>query len=416
MPKVSIQKTKQQLTSQAGLIPVVKFLDKIGFDQILDRTLSHTRKGSNAVYPMGSMILLCVVGIIGGGTSLTGILAIWGDGALAQLAGWLRIPDDSTLGRILKTTKTSHVAEMETVVHKARAGVWKRALRFGTSIIGRKKCITVDADSTVKTVFGNQEGAEKGYNPHKRGAKSVHPLLAFCSQTKEILQGWYRCGSTYTGNGIVEFMRQLLAHIPNDVRVMFRADSGFFNGALLDYLEKYGHAYLIKVKLKNLTKLLAEQVWTKIRRQPGWEQCVFWYKCGGWKVERRFVAVRIKTGESKDGEAIYEYFCYVTTEELTPWQAHKEYGKRATCETWIDEAKNQMGLAHTSTSSAQASKPMIFSPTPCSFNVRYWLTTPYAGWRFAAMIASCANGKSALFAHFSFEWQESLSLVVASQC
>lgn len=44
-------------------------------------------------------------------------------------------------------------------------------------------------------------------------------------------------------------MRQLLAHIPNDVRVFFRADSGFFNGALLDYLEKYGHAYLIKVKL-----------------------------------------------------------------------------------------------------------------------------------------------------------------------
>ena len=321
---------------------------------------------------MASMILLCVVGIIGGGTSLTGILAVWSDGVLAQLAGWLRIPDDSTLGRILKTAKACHVAEMETVVHKARAAVWKRALRSGTSTIGRKKCITVDADSTVKTVFGNQEGAEKGYNPHKRGAKSVHPLLAFCSQTKEILQGWYRCGSTYTGNGIVEFMRQLLAHIPNDVRVMFRADSGFFNGALLDYLEKYGHAYLIKVKLKNLTKLLAEQAWTAVRRQPGWEQCVFWHKCGGWKVERRFVAVRIKTGESKDGEAIYEYFCYVTTEELTPWQAHKEYGKRATCETWIDEAKNQMGLAHIKTDDFLANA-MLFQCAILAYNTVRWM-------------------------------------------
>jgi hypothetical protein len=128
---------------------------------------------------MAGMILLCVVGIVGGGTSLTGILSVWSDGVLAQLAGWLRIPDDSTLGRIFKTAKACNVAEMETVVHKVRAAVWKRALRSGTSIIGRKKCITVDADSTVKTVFGNQEGAEKGYNPHKRGAKSVHPLLAY---------------------------------------------------------------------------------------------------------------------------------------------------------------------------------------------------------------------------------------------
>jgi hypothetical protein len=37
----------------------------------------------------------------------------------------------------------------------------------------------------------------------------------------------------------------------------------------------------------------------------------------------------------------------VTTETLTPWQAHKKYGERATCETWIEEAKSQMGLGKT---------------------------------------------------------------------
>jgi len=29
----------------------------------------------------------------------------------------------------------------------------------------------------------------------------------------------------------------------------------------------------------------------------------------------------------------YEYFCYLTTEPLTPWQAHRGYGERATSET-----------------------------------------------------------------------------------
>ncbi len=42
----------------------------------------------------------------------------------------------------------------------------------------------------------------------------------------------------------------------------------------------------------------------------------------------------------------HDFFCYVTTEDLSCWQAHKSYGKRATCETWIEEAKNQMALGH----------------------------------------------------------------------
>jgi hypothetical protein len=42
----------------------------------------------------------------------------------------------------------------------------------------------------VKTVFGFQEGAAKGYNPFKRGALSYNPQVAFCSETKEILQAW----------------------------------------------------------------------------------------------------------------------------------------------------------------------------------------------------------------------------------
>ena len=40
----------------------------------------------------------------------------------------------------------------------------------------------------------------------------------------------------------------------------------------------------------------------------------------------------------------YDTFCYVTTGSLTTWQTHKKYGERATCETWIEEAKGQMGM------------------------------------------------------------------------
>ena len=58
--------------------------------------------------------------------------------------------------------------------------------------------------SNVKTAYGKQQGVSVGYNPHKRGAASYHPLLAFCAETKEILQGWLRVGSAYTSNGVVD--------------------------------------------------------------------------------------------------------------------------------------------------------------------------------------------------------------------
>jgi len=117
--------------------------------------------------------------------------------------------------------------------------------------------ITLDADSTVKSVCGNQEGAEKGFNTTKKGAKSYHPLLVFVSEMKLLYHTWFRTGSAYTANGVVEFLKEVQSSLSRTVRkVFFRADSGFFSGNLFNLLESYSWDYLIKVKLKNLEDLL----------------------------------------------------------------------------------------------------------------------------------------------------------------
>lgn len=154
-----------------------------------------------------------------------------------------------------------------------------------------------------------------------------HPLLAFCTATKAILQGWLRPGSAYTSTGVVEFMPPLLAPLPTRVPVVCRGDSGFFVGALLALLEARGQGDLIQVKLKNLTALLARTDWTAVPGQAGGECCEFLYACQDGNRRRRFVAVRLDTridpssaaAAAEDG---YGYFCYVTGEAFTPWQAH----------------------------------------------------------------------------------------------
>ena len=382
--KVIISNTAKGLTSQAGLLPVVKFLQRAGMDRLIKETIEHKR-GDNALYDAVEPVFLTVVAIIGGSRCLQAVSTLWADGVLRRLAGWLSIPDNSTFGRLFRTFRQRQVSQLETLNHRLRGKFWRQALRSGKSTIAARQCRVVDVDSTVKTAFGKQQGVKKGYNPFRKGKSSFHPLLAFCAETKEILQGWLRSGDAYTSNGIVEFTKQLLAHLPQNQQILFRGDSGFFNGQLFDLLDNSYHGYLVKVRLKGLNELLFGQLWEVIPGHSGWEQCVFWHQCSGWSGKRRFIAVRMekkKDVPSPQGELFelkeYDNFCYVTSEDMSPWQTHKAYGQRATSETWIEESKNQMALA-------QSKWTISGEAAPC-FNAPSLLTTPFAGWRYAAGI------------------------------
>lgn len=55
--KVHMPATANGLTSQAGLIPVVKFLQRIGFEKTVNQTVPH-RRGGNADYQLTDGIFL----------------------------------------------------------------------------------------------------------------------------------------------------------------------------------------------------------------------------------------------------------------------------------------------------------------------------------------------------------------------
>jgi len=370
--------TAKGLTSYAGMIPVLRFLEKtLCFTQLFQKVVDHDR-AINATYALVDVVFMVIVGHIGGAFSLRKCVHLWADPVLRRIAGWVQVPDDSTLGRVLKDISERHINALETLVHTCRDRVWELALHSGASKVALHCVHWVDGDSTVKTVFGHQEGAAKGYNPKNKGKLSFHPLLAFSAFTKEILQGWFRTGSAYTSNGIVEFMKQLLANLPGHIRIIFRADSGFFVGALLQLLEARGHGYLIKVKMRNLVELLSSQVWRPVPNQPGWEQTEFYYQAEGWNRARLFVAVRQRKPLKDQSQCElfeceeFDYFCYVTSESLTPWLTHKTYGQRATSETWIEEAKGQMGLAHIKTGDFLANAA-LFQSAILAYNTLRWM-------------------------------------------
>lgn len=377
--EVKLETTAQGLTSYAGLVPVIRFLQKrLGFRRLCRETVAHAR-GANATYQLADVIELTIVGVLGAASSLTGICHVWVDRVLRQVAGWTRLPVDTTLGRVFKEVGRREVMALETLTHRLRGRVWRRLQQSGERLRSASLVMWVDVDSTVKTVYGNQEGAAKGYNEHKRGARSYHPLLGFCAETKEILQGWLRSGDAYTSNGMVLFMQQLAASVNRKVRIIWRADSGFFAGETLAFAESRGDGYLIKVKLRNLVELLSCQKWTPVAGHPGWEATTFEHRCRSWSRSRTFKAVRQRKKSDEPTQQLqllevpeYEYFCYVTNLSLTPWETHKTYGKRATCETWIEEAKNQMGLAALRTEAFQANAA-LFQCAIMAYNLVRWM-------------------------------------------
>lgn len=375
--KVNMCSTARGLTSQAGLLPVVKYLGRIGFEKIVRQGVPHKR-GDNANYQLSDVVMLTLVGMIGGATSIAKLCAVWSDGVLREISGWVQLPVETTISRLFKEVTARQINQLESVNHRLRGQIWRRANRSGASKVGLNSPQWIDIDSTVDSVCGTQAGTAKGYNPKNKGARSYHPQLAFLAGSKEILQAWFRTGSAYTSNGVVEFVKQMQAHLPNRMRIIVRADSGYFAGPLFDFLDRQGHGYLIKVKLKNLTAILAKQQWTVMAGQLGWEQSVFEYRCAEWRFTRRFVAVRKALPKTQSWQldlletTTYDTFCYVTTEILTPWQTHKKYGERATCETWIEEAKGQIGLGKIRTADFLANAA-LFHCAVLAYNTLRWM-------------------------------------------
>lgn len=369
MRKFHVQFSEKNLTGNAGLVHLGRFADKLGLEKLIKQHIT-IKRGPTADYQIADIIMMLAMGVLTGAKHMSHLVILRTDEVLRALFKWEKFPDNSTFGRIFRLFSPLHCKELSEVESVARKKVWSKKW-FGK--------ITLDMDSTVRGVYGSQEGAEKGYNSKKKGQKSYHPLLCFIAETRECLHNWFRAGDAYSANGSAEFMKECFSKLPKRVwKIVVRADSAFFNGALFDFLEEKNSQYLVKVKLKGLTALLEQQTWHKIKNIPSFESTQFDYKCAGWKRPRRFVAVRQVSVVNSDDALFqlpkieYTYFCYVTNLSLSPWAAHKYYGQRATSENWIEWCKNQMASGSILTQDFWANSA-IFQTCILGYNLLVWM-------------------------------------------
>ena len=327
--------TGSNITKYSGLNSVAKYMNRQ--DIVKSISVSFPTRWHNATkFGVNQILMAVTLASISGISRICKIAAFSGDGLVKALLKLDKAINENAISAALKDLGQNGARKLQQLLLSKNAG-WLHKSGL--------KSITLDADSTVKSVCGNQEGAAKGYNTTKKGAKGYHPLLVFVSEMKLLYHTWFRTGSAYTSNGIVDFLKEVKASLPRTVeKVFFRADSGFFSGALLDLLESFNWDYLVKVKLKNLEKLLQSQTWFSAKGDVS--ICEFTYKANGWGKPRVLKAMRsvkeyvqVEYLGEKQIVPVYQYVCYASNYELDAAGLHDLYKQRSTSETWIEQVK-----------------------------------------------------------------------------
>jgi Transposase DDE domain group 1 len=224
----------------------------------------------------------------------------------------------------------------------------------------------IDIDSTVKPLYGHQEGAVIGYNPKKPGRPSHVHHTYMLAGLRLVLGVETAPGNEHTGSHSVVGLWKLIDGIPRDCwPTLLRGDSSIASEGVMREAELRGIDYLFKLRLTKNVKSLIERTFMKggwSDAGQGWQGKAETLRLVGWSRHRRVIVLRrrLKEGgvtdvregpnqlrlsfaELEDDTQIYEYAVLVTSLDAEVLTIAQLYRDRADCENAFDELKNQWG-------------------------------------------------------------------------
>ena len=154
----------RNLTPYGGLLPVATLLEKLGFQALVEQTL--TVKRPTRAMSRYQFVLAIVLGLYVGFARLNQLRFIARDPLLTGILKVTRLPPKSTLWRFLASLHLNVAQQMLSVQRRMRERVWAAAhVKLET--------VTLDTDTTVHTLYGRQMGGRKSYNPRIRASAAT---------------------------------------------------------------------------------------------------------------------------------------------------------------------------------------------------------------------------------------------------
>lgn len=331
---------ERSLTHYGGVYLLHRFFSRMGFKSALAREVVLDQRNNR--YSVGEMLLALLYPMILGLERLETTQLLRQNGVFQYLTGLPSYPDATTLRRFLFRMAPAALPQVRTL-HDRFLGRMTMQPHPPSRLI-------FDIDSTVLVVYGKQEQARIGYNPRKRGRPSYHPLLCFEGQSKDFWHGELRPGDAHTASGTLDLLQACFTKIPAGVRaVIVRADKGFYDHALVEWLEAHQASFVIVARLTAPIKRKLGHL-RYVSPSRGIEVAEFRYQPTRWPHSYRFVVVRRPQPEEPTEQltlfklGTYHYQVLVTNLPLQPLNLWRFYNDRAGVELLIKQLKGDYAL------------------------------------------------------------------------
>jgi Transposase DDE domain group 1 len=345
--KFTLTRTDAALTAYGGLVAWSSFLKHTGLVERFAGCCPVMHTSPNAA-PVREVVHSFMLSALVEGKRFSHVRWLSDDPALATIMNMSRVRGEDALPRLAK----------EMSVEAMRDWMQQPQTELYAALPDR---FIADWDSTVNTRYGHQADAALGYNPHKRGRKSHHPLICVAARTRLCLHLEWRPGDTVSATDWQPAMEKLWSHPTIRERLWLnRGDAGFGQEGVMAWHEQAGEKrpkYLFKLRLTaNVRRAIAKVPWPLWEGAPtlGCQQIAeTTVKLHGWSRERRVVIVRtLKPVNPTPQDEFWdnpedEVAVYVTNlekNEATPEQIALLYAGRADTENVFDELKNQWGF------------------------------------------------------------------------
>jgi len=283
------------------------------------------------------------------------ITALRSDGVSPQILGMSKIVSEDALRRSLARMSADESRK------------WLRPQLLSSVEAALNRPWILDIDTTIKTLFGKQSGADVSYNPHKPGRPSHALHTYFVSHLRMVLDVVVSPGKEHSAAHARPGLSDILNRLSKDqLPALVRGDCGFGNEPFIAELEARNQSYLFKLRqTSGVKKLLMRQFVRKDWTSPGpsdqgWSAVEDTLKLAGWDKSRRVVILRrpaksdvALTRKAIDGQMelllpeqdveIWEYAVLVTQSGYPLEAMAQLYRDRADAENGFDELKNQWG-------------------------------------------------------------------------
>jgi hypothetical protein len=202
MRDLELRFTDQEISSWGGVSLLNKMLYSSGFMDILAR-LPLPVQGSNRGYDPLQLVVQFMVSVWCGASRYAQLDVARFDYSLQRLFGWDQMPEHKAFQRYFNKFNMESTLNVFGALYR-----WFfSGLKFDN--------FTMDIDSSVLTRYGDQQGAKKGYNKHKPGRNSHHPIIAFIADVEMVANFWLRPGDAHTANNFRAFLEETFRFIGN---------------------------------------------------------------------------------------------------------------------------------------------------------------------------------------------------------